>query len=346
MRPTPVDRATLDELFELARWAPNHNLTNPWRFRVLGPERSRGSSEAAGPEAAAKLDRAPTLVAASVVADRRPVADAEDRDAAACACYIVLLAAHDRGLGGYWRTPGVLRTPEGRAACGIPEDEAVLGLLHLARRAAPSRRPSARRSSRSSPTSPDARARRRPRRAGRRAVRRAGHRRRDHRRRRRARRRQPRLLRRAGREGRLRARDVVALEQARPRRAALPAELRPRPGPRGAARAPADGRAGAAPGAPAAADRARLRRRPPGPARRDRAEHVRRDGGRADPPLAARPPPRARRGPRRPRGLEPGAPPRDRRRRGRRAAPRARRRATPPAATCSTTARPTTCGSC
>jgi len=33
----PVDRATLDELFELARWAPNHNLTNPWRFRVLGP---------------------------------------------------------------------------------------------------------------------------------------------------------------------------------------------------------------------------------------------------------------------------------------------------------------------
>ena len=43
----------------------------------------------------------------------------------------MLLAAHDRGLGGYWRTPGVLRTPEGRAACGIPEGEAVLGLLHL-----------------------------------------------------------------------------------------------------------------------------------------------------------------------------------------------------------------------
>ena len=33
----PVDRATLEELFELARWAPNHHLTNPWRFRVLGP---------------------------------------------------------------------------------------------------------------------------------------------------------------------------------------------------------------------------------------------------------------------------------------------------------------------
>ena len=64
-----------------------------------------------------------------------PVADEEDRDAAACACYIVLLAAHARGLGGYWRTPGVLRTPEGRAACGIPDGERVLGLLHLGRRA-------------------------------------------------------------------------------------------------------------------------------------------------------------------------------------------------------------------
>ena len=129
--PGPLERATLDDLFELARWAPNHNLTNPWRFRVLGPGALARLKRAAGPEAAAKLDRAPTLVAASVVQTGDPVGDAEDRDAAACACYIVLLAAHDRGLGGYWRTPEVLRTPEGLAACGIPEDEAVLGLLHL-----------------------------------------------------------------------------------------------------------------------------------------------------------------------------------------------------------------------
>jgi nitroreductase len=130
--PAPVDRATLDELFELARWAPNHNLTNPWRFRVLGPEALERLKRAAGPEAAAKLDRAPTLVAASAIRnDDDPVAAEEDRDAAAVACYIVLLAAHERGLGGYWRTPGVLRTPEGRAACGIPDGEAVLGLLHL-----------------------------------------------------------------------------------------------------------------------------------------------------------------------------------------------------------------------
>ncbi|MET0768695.1 MAG: nitroreductase [Solirubrobacteraceae bacterium] len=129
--PGPIDRETLDELFELARWAPNHHLTNPWRFRVLGPAALEALKAAAGPEAAAKLDRAPTLVAASVVPGDDAIETEENRDAAACACYIVLLAAHDRGLGGYWRTPGVLRTPEGRAACGIPEGEAVLGLLHL-----------------------------------------------------------------------------------------------------------------------------------------------------------------------------------------------------------------------
>ena len=129
--PGPVDRATLDELFELARWAPNHNLTNPWRFRVVGPRALEKLKGAAGPESAPKLDRAPTLVAVSVVQTGDPVADEEDLCAAACAAYIVLLAAHGRGLAGYWRTPAVLRSDEGRAALGIGPDEHAIGLLHL-----------------------------------------------------------------------------------------------------------------------------------------------------------------------------------------------------------------------
>ncbi len=72
--------------------------------------RSRELKEAAGEEAAAKLDRAPTLVVASVVESGDPVQDEEDHAAAAVAAYIVLLAAHARGLAGYWRTPEVLRT--------------------------------------------------------------------------------------------------------------------------------------------------------------------------------------------------------------------------------------------
>ena len=131
--PEPIDRHLLDELFELARWAPNHNLTNPWRFRVLGPASLARLKEAAGPEAAAKLDRAPTLVCSSVAQTGDPLQDEEDVCAAAVATYIVLLAAHARGLAGYWRTPAVLRTPEGRAALGLGADERVLGLIHLGR---------------------------------------------------------------------------------------------------------------------------------------------------------------------------------------------------------------------
>jgi nitroreductase len=130
-RPDPVPSETLDELFELARWAPNHNLTNPWRFRVVGPEALEALKQAAGPESAPKLDRAPTLVVVSSVQTGDAVQDEEDLLATGVASYIVLLAAHNRGLAGYWRTPGVLRTPEGRAAVGLPDDQHFVGLLHL-----------------------------------------------------------------------------------------------------------------------------------------------------------------------------------------------------------------------
>lgn len=130
-QPDPVPRELLDELIETARWVPNHHLTNPWRFRVLGPASLEALKEAAGPEAAAKLDRAPTLVAVTAVVDDDPVVAEEDLCATACATYAILLAAHSRGLAGYWRTPGVLRTDAGRAALGIGPDERFVALVHL-----------------------------------------------------------------------------------------------------------------------------------------------------------------------------------------------------------------------
>jgi nitroreductase len=129
--PEPVPREMLDELFELARWAPNHHLTNPWRFRVLGPDALARLKDAAGPEAATKLDRAPTLVAASTVRSGDAIRDQEDLCATACAVYALLLAAHSRGLAGYWRTPGVLRTQRGLEAVAIPPHERFVALVHL-----------------------------------------------------------------------------------------------------------------------------------------------------------------------------------------------------------------------
>jgi nitroreductase len=134
--PEPVDRGTLLELFELARWAPNHHLTNPWRFRVLGPQaRAHLAREAEldKPGSASKLERAPTLIVVSV----EPQGDSSQRHddllAAAIAGYIVLLGAHARGLAGYWRTVPLLEKPSVRALLDIPVDEQPIGLLHLGR---------------------------------------------------------------------------------------------------------------------------------------------------------------------------------------------------------------------
>ena len=65
--PKPISREAIDDLLDLARWAPNHHLTAPWRFRVIGPASLERLKEAAGPESAPKLDRAPTLIVASCV---------------------------------------------------------------------------------------------------------------------------------------------------------------------------------------------------------------------------------------------------------------------------------------
>jgi len=139
--PEPVPRAMLVELFDVARLAPNHHLTQPWRFRVLGPETLGRLKETAGPSEAAKLDRAPTLVVVSAALTGDLVGDEEDVCATAAATMLVLLAATERGLASYWRTPGVLRTPKGREALGIPHGERVLGLLHFG---SPAREPAPR----------------------------------------------------------------------------------------------------------------------------------------------------------------------------------------------------------
>jgi nitroreductase len=127
----PVDRETVEQLLELARWAPNHHRTNPWRFRVLGPETLARLKEAAGPAEAPKLERAQTLVLASCVLSGDLQQDEEDICATACAIYAVLLGAHARGLAGYWRTPRVLHTKAGREAVRLPDGERFLGLIHL-----------------------------------------------------------------------------------------------------------------------------------------------------------------------------------------------------------------------
>jgi nitroreductase len=127
----PVDRSTIMDLLELARWAPNHHLTEPWRFRVIGPETFDRLVAAGEPNEASKLGRAPTLVVATAKLTGDDHQQSEDLLATACATYIVLLAAHARGLASYWRTPKLFETDAAREAIGLDEDERFVALVHL-----------------------------------------------------------------------------------------------------------------------------------------------------------------------------------------------------------------------
>jgi nitroreductase len=129
--PEPLQSDVLLELLEVAQLAPTHHLNQPWRFRVLGPGTLAELKRVAGEKEAAKLDRAPTLVVATAALTGELTMDEEDVCAAAAAIMLVLLAATERGIATYWRTPQVLRTKLGREAVGIPPGERFLALLHF-----------------------------------------------------------------------------------------------------------------------------------------------------------------------------------------------------------------------
>ena len=127
----PVDTETLRELVDLARFAPNHKLTQPWRFRVLGQEIRSRIDEVAGEKEAMKLRRAPTLVLATAFLSGEPSVDEEDLHATACAVYAILLGATNRGLASYWRTPACFTEAAVRDGLGLAANERVVALIHL-----------------------------------------------------------------------------------------------------------------------------------------------------------------------------------------------------------------------
>jgi len=127
----PLTEASLRDLLDLARFAPNHHLTQPWRFRALGPETRARIEAAAGEKEAMKLRRAPTLVLATAALSGDPLTDEEDLHATAAAVYAVLLGATERGLASYWRTPACFAEPAVRAVLGLGAGERVVALIHL-----------------------------------------------------------------------------------------------------------------------------------------------------------------------------------------------------------------------
>ena len=127
----PLDEGTLRELLELALHAPNHHLTQPWRFRVLGAETRRRLDDVCGEKEAMKLRRAPTLVLATAALSGDSHTDEEDLASVASGVYAVLLGATGRGLASYWRTPGAFEADAAREILGLEPSEKIVALIHL-----------------------------------------------------------------------------------------------------------------------------------------------------------------------------------------------------------------------
>jgi nitroreductase len=144
----PVLRGEIEKLLEAATLAPNHRLTQPWRFYVLGPEARYAYGLALGERKARKLDdpeaaramretvaeehRAlPCMIAVAVVESDNPEIRDEDYAAAMMAVQTLALAAVELGLGTHIKTGGVMSDPAARAAAGVREGERIIAIVNV-----------------------------------------------------------------------------------------------------------------------------------------------------------------------------------------------------------------------
>ena len=109
----PVPREAIARALECAIHAPNHFLTEPWRFRLLNDEQAARLTELSKFDGTKKLlDNCPQLLVVSI--DMSPdgkndgmewnVRGLEDHAAAACAIQNMMLSLASQGIGSKWMT--------------------------------------------------------------------------------------------------------------------------------------------------------------------------------------------------------------------------------------------------
>jgi nitroreductase len=149
LRPDPVSRETIEQMLEAAVWAPNHRMTEPWRFYVLDGEAKRRFAEIRrrvrlatfpnqeAPEAVRACDRlyqdtvaAPVLIAVTAHVAEHETQREEDFAATYMAIQNLMLAGVELGVGTYLRTGAILQDDELRALLGVEPDRRVLGIVY------------------------------------------------------------------------------------------------------------------------------------------------------------------------------------------------------------------------
>ena len=143
-----ITREELEVLLDAAILAPNHRLTRPWRFYVLGPESRYAYGLALGERKARKLPdpesarslretvaeehrRLPCMIAISVVQNDNPEVREEDYAAAMMAIQNLALAAVEHGLGTHIKTGAIMNDPAARAAVGVPDTERIVAIVNI-----------------------------------------------------------------------------------------------------------------------------------------------------------------------------------------------------------------------
>lgn len=143
-----VTRHQIEQLLEAVCHAPNHRMTEPWRFYVLGPEARAGYGRALGRRKARRLEDAeaakavvdkieashralPAMLVVAIVRDENPEIHEEDYAAAYMGLQNLSLLAHEMGLGTHLKTGAVMDDPGARAAVGLPDSERIVAVVEV-----------------------------------------------------------------------------------------------------------------------------------------------------------------------------------------------------------------------
>jgi nitroreductase len=143
-----IDRETLEKWLELANWAPNHKLTEPWRFVIFSdeamthlvnqhkelylantpPEMINEAKLAKFETVKKKTSQIVAVVCQLDEAKRLP--EWEEIAATAMAVQNLYLGMEAFDMGGYWST-GNTNTPQMRQLLNLTDSQLHLGWLYL-----------------------------------------------------------------------------------------------------------------------------------------------------------------------------------------------------------------------
>jgi len=149
-RPDPVPRETIARLLECAVRAPNHKLTEPWRFAVVtGPARSRlaelrtrhrlkrytdpdsEEARAGGEKVRRETEATPAFVVVMCAQNPDELTREEDYAAAMMATANLMIAAESQGLGTYLKTGGIMRDPDLALLVGLEPGFRIVAVVSL-----------------------------------------------------------------------------------------------------------------------------------------------------------------------------------------------------------------------